>query len=543
MQCKILFLLSFLSASILFAAPKPNDPFYPDVTWANDIVTITFMMPDSHQHIYDDMLMCSLGAPLTKPESSVDSDGRVIYEGFAEFTWAAPANTCLTLDYQGCDAAQCYMPQSLIFSIMPDGSIQEGNAFSQKNEPSTTPTDVVKTTDSNAIIPSIHDGVTTFVGTPSSNMEGKHDTAHEGSSVNEDLISRSRKRAGFIDTPEFIAFLKGDSTATPDTKSISLFDNPRSWVAAHGFWLLVGLVFVFGIALNLTPCVLPMMPINLAIIGAGAAGGSRLKGALRGGAYGLGIALAYGILSLIPVLTGTAFGTLQSTWWFNAAIATIFILLALALFDLFVIDFTKFAGTSSGKQGTVAAFVAGAISAILAGACVAPILIAVLLLTTDYVAEGAYWALCLPFVLGIGMAAPWPIAGAGLAFLPKPGAWMVWVKKVFAVIVLLFAAYYIATAIKILRPSEGLDGRDFSVIISTINNAKTTGKPILLDFWGPACKACDQMETTTLKDADVVAILNEFEVLKIRMDLSDRAIQTTQEFFGIQGLPTFIVIE
>jgi thiol:disulfide interchange protein len=112
----------------------------------------------------------------------------------------------------------------------------------------------------------------------------------------------------------------------------------------------------------------------------------------------------------------------------------------------------SFRSSPYDKQGTVAAFVAGAVSAILAGACVAPILIAVLLLTTDYVAEGAYWALCLPFVLGLGMAAPWPIAGAGLTFLPRPGAWMVWVKKIFAVIVLLFAGYYGWTAVKTVLP-------------------------------------------------------------------------------------------
>jgi thiol:disulfide interchange protein len=306
---------------------------------------------------------------------------------------------------------------------------------------------------------------------------------------------------------------------------------------------LIGLVFIFGIALNLTPCVLPMMPINLAIIGAGAAGGSRAKGALRGGAYGLGIALSYGILALIPVLTGAAFGTLQATWWFNAAIAVVFILLALALLDVFMIDFTRFSSGGSGKQGTLAAFIAGAVSAVLAGACVAPILIAVLLLTTDYVAAGAYWALCLPFVLGLGMAAPWPIAGAGLSFLPRPGAWMMWVKKIFAVIVLIFAGYYGWTAIKTFLPHEGLDGADLPKIEAAIAEARAAGKPVLLDFWGPACKACDQMEASTLQDAAVVKELERFEVIKVRMDLADRAIRPTQERFKIQGLPTFIVID
>ncbi|MBR4317161.1 MAG: thioredoxin family protein, partial [Kiritimatiellae bacterium] len=193
--------------------------------------------------------------------------------------------------------------------------------------------------------------------------------------------------------------------------------------------------------------------------------------------------------------------------------------------------------------GTIAAFVAGAVSAILAGACVAPILIAVLLLTTDYVAEGAYWALCLPFVLGLGMAAPWPIAGAGLTFLPRPGAWMVWVKKIFAVIVFLFAGYYGWTAVKTLLPHEGLDSADLPAIEAAIAEARAEGKPVLLDFWGPACKACDQMEASTFTEPAVQEELKRFEVLKVRMDLADKAIRPTQERFGIQGLSTFIVIE
>jgi thiol:disulfide interchange protein len=50
--------------------------------------------------------------------------------------------------------------------------------------------------------------------------------------------------------------------------------------------------------------------------------------------------------------------------------------------------------------------------------------------------------LALPFVLGLGMALPWPFAGAGLSFLPKPGAWMVKVKYGFGMIIFGFAAWY-----------------------------------------------------------------------------------------------------
>ena len=71
------------------------------------------------------------------------------------------------------------------------------------------------------------------------------------------------------------------------------------------------------------------------------------------------------------------------------------------------------------------------VAALLAGACVAPVVLQVVLFSSDLYAKGTVLALGLPFVLGIGMAVPWPLAGAGMTALPKPGAWMVRVKQVF----------------------------------------------------------------------------------------------------------------
>ena len=84
----------------------------------------------------------------------------------------------------------------------------------------------------------------------------------------------------------------------------------------------------------------------------------------------------------------------------------------------------------------------GAVAALLAGACVAPVVIQVVLFSSNLYATGTTIALALPFFLGIGMAVPWPFAGAGLAALPKPGAWMVRVKQVFGVLILATAVYY-----------------------------------------------------------------------------------------------------
>ena len=133
-----------------------------------------------------------------------------------------------------------------------------------------------------------------------------------------------RAESGFIGAPQFIQFLKGEKR--------ELFLS----FAGKSFWLILLLTFLGGIALNLTPCVLPMIPINLAIIGA--RDGSRWHCMFRGLVYGAGIALAYGILGIVVVVTGSSFGVIDSAWWFNALVALLFIGLGLSMFDVFILD-------------------------------------------------------------------------------------------------------------------------------------------------------------------------------------------------------------
>src|SRR5262249_52060189 len=190
---------------------------------------------------------------------------------------------------------------------------------------------------------------------------------------------------------------------------------------------------------NLTPCVLPMIPINLAIIGAGAQASSRGRGFLLGSAYGIAMAVVYGLLGLVVILTAGTFGTINSSPWFNLGITILFVVLGLAMFDVLLIDFSKYSsnfGTGASRGSVVLAFSMGAVAALLAGACVAPVVIQVVLFSSNLYSTGTKIALALPFCLGLGMAIPWPIAGAGLASLPKPGMWMVRVNQAFGVFIL-----------------------------------------------------------------------------------------------------------
>jgi len=354
---------------------------------------------------------------------------------------------------------------------------------------------------------------------------------------------------GYLPTADFLTFIRN---AEQGVKERGLFEG-------RGPLAILVLVFLGGLALNLTPCVLPMIPINLAIIGAGSKAGSRSRGFVLGAVYGAAMAAVYGVLGVVVILTAGTFGTINSSPWFNVAIALVFAVLALAMFDVFTIDFSRFSaslGTGGGSRGSLAlAFGMGAIAALLAGACVAPVVIQVVLFSSDLYAQGTVIALGLPFLLGIGMAIPWPIAGAGLTALPRPGAWMVRVKQAFGVIILATAGYYgylgytlfadrWVDAGEVTSSVEAMlkDGWHAS-LDEGLATAQREGKPVLVDLWATWCKNCLTMDKTTLADPEVKTSLDGYVKVKFQAERPDEppAREVMARFKAI-GLPTYVIL-
>ena len=200
----------------------------------------------------------------------------------------------------------------------------------------------------------------------------------------------------------------------------------------------------------------------------------------------------------------------------------------------------------SGAGSCFVAFVMGALSALLAGACVAPVLISVLLVTAGLFGKGEYWALLLPFVTGVGMALPWSFAGAGLRILPKPGAWMVRVNHVFGLVVLAFAAWYGHLALPDFSMGSSSEedfqeARVVNVAPDGFDAALAQAKrPVLVDCWASWCKNCTAMENGTLKDARVRAELADYTVIRLRAE-DIRALRALPGFGEVRGLPAFVV--
>ena len=348
---------------------------------------------------------------------------------------------------------------------------------------------------------------------------------------------RPRVAAGYMKAPQMVAFLRNEKAAKE--------------LADHALWIILLLVLGGGLAANLTPCVLPLVPVNLSLVG---------KGAVRGAAYGLGITMAYGCLGLAAAFGGLAFGTIQSSPWFSLLAACVFVFLGLAVAEVFRIDFSRFrprTKRSAPKDGTASApsllkpFALGAWSAVLAGACVEPILIATLVLTAEWFAAGRTWAVVLPFVLGAGMGLPWPFAAAGMKVLPRPGAWMRWVNRVFAVMMFGMAAWYgwlawtawqAKSAKDLMDPKTGWLEATPETWAKALETARATGKPVFVDVWATWCKNCLAMESTTFANADVRNELEKYAVVRLQAeDLAAFAELPEFKELSIKGIPAFVI--
>ena len=347
------------------------------------------------------------------------------------------------------------------------------------------------------------------------------------------LLSKFRvagAHSGYLSPAEFLSFLDDTTTGHSSGKvDIALLLEQKGMLAT------ILIIILFGLGLNLTPCVLPMIPVNLAIIGAGVDSLSKSRGFMLGSAYGAGMAVFYGVLGGFVIKTGAAFGVLNSSPWFSTVVAVVFAVMALGMFDVITVDASRFqgrSGTAGGNNGRLGVtFMAGGISALLAGACVAPVVISVLIFSVDLYTKGNVLAFSLPFLLGIGMALPWPLAGAGLSFLPKPGAWMTKIKYLFGLIIAIASLYYGKQAYDGFRDitaasSDKIQDAMYDAahdgwtddLKTGLRDGLAVGKPVFVDMWASWCKSCMKMEKVTFKDPGVNARLKTYVKVKFRAE-------------------------
>ncbi|MCX5754380.1 MAG: thioredoxin family protein [Candidatus Krumholzibacteria bacterium] len=373
-------------------------------------------------------------------------------------------------------------------------------------------------------------------------------------------------------------------------------------LAERGLALTFLIIFFSGLALNLTPCIYPLIPITISYFG-GQAGGRASRVFLLALLYVFGMSITYSILGTIAAMTGSLFGSALQNPFVVLILAAILVALALSMFGLWEIRMPMFLArrTGSARQGYAGAVVMGLTMGIVAAPCIGPFVLGLL----TYVGEMGKPLLgfFMFFTLAWGIGLPFLVLGTlsgSLSRLPRSGDWMVWVRKIFGFILIAMALYfmrhlagsklvsigYAAIAIaggvylgwidrsagagrgfKVLKRAVGIAGVGLGAAFlvfpamrgggdanprgiawqpfneEAVFNAAREGKMVVIDFSAAWCLPCHELDTKTFVDPEVVGLSAGF--VPLRVDLTKSGVIETKikNDYRVRGVPTIIFID
>ena len=356
--------------------------------------------------------------------------------------------------------------------------------------------------------------------------------------------------------------------------------------------------FAFGVGLAFTPCVLPIIPITVSIIGGGGGTVSRGRMTVLLSFYVAGLALAFGTLGLLAAKAGASFSAAFQTPAAIWIIAGVFFVLSLGMYGIYELQppawLQKFQGSAKGGN-VLGAFLFGALAAVIASPCTGPVIAGMVVYAAQ---EGNLFMGFLRFVaLGLGMGAVFFAAGS-LNLVMRPGPWMVWVRHAFGVILTGAALFYLAnnellapTGVFVagfaaaaligfgivrhlvkaqgqeMRPAAG-QGAKVSVaivlmtflvamltrpshelswtvvksrqdVLAEIEKAKAFGKPTVVDVWATWCHYCKEYDSVIEKDP---VLLERFrKVHRVRLDVTNSNFNEIRSALRIPGSQPFMV--
>ncbi len=359
------------------------------------------------------------------------------------------SNAALTIGWQGCaKAGLCYPPEKIKTTVSIAAVSQAQNTDSTKAVTATSnsaqPAAIRALTDADNIVVQTQSVEQALIESDDTSLLSSADNV---SDEDTELSAADTSSITGAETNS-ISGADGVSITGADTSNSAIVNNLEEdpfGLASHPSLAFV-LLFLAGLGLAFTPCVLPMLPIVANIVGR-QQNPTAKKGVILTTSYAIGVATAYGILGAVVALFGESLGIIG--WLQNPIIlisfAVVFILLALYMLGVFTIRLPYFISSkmhslsqvSDSKLGSAGGSLAvGFLSALVVSPCVsAPLFGALLAVSTIGSPLLGFSAL---FIFAFGLSAPLILIGATQGkIMPKAGEWMNWIKVGFAL--LLFA--------------------------------------------------------------------------------------------------------
>ena len=362
-------------------------------------------------------------------------------------------------------------------------------------------------------------------------------------------------------------------------------------------WTLLG-VFAGGMALNLTPCVYPIIPITVSYFG-GKSGQAQGRLLVHGLLYLAGLAVTNSILGVAAAMTGGLMGSLLQNPLVLVTVAAILVFFATSLFGFWELrlpgSLTQVA--SKSYAGYFGSLFMGLTLGVVAAPCIGPFVLGLL---TWVASLGSPWlGFLVFFTLSLGLGLPLfflALFSGSLEKLPRSGEWMLWVRKLMGWVLLAMAAYFIrpllpetvsmallaavalAAAIHLgwldrtaaafrgfkgLKTGAALAG----VIIATflvgswalrgpgvtwqpyseavLAQARDARKPVMIDFYATWCSPCRELDEITFHNPDLVKLADR-EFIMVKVDLTQKGNPVHERLlgqYGVKGVPTVIFLD
>ena len=364
----------------------------------------------------------------------------------------------------------------------------------------------------------------------------------------------------------------------------------------YGLLVTFFLIFLGGLALNLTPCVYPLIPITISFFG-GVDAGHRGKTFWKALAFVLGISLTYSILGVVAALGGGLFGALLTHPAVLIGIAVVLVGLSLSMFGVYEFRLPSSIMNAAGqtKSGIIGSLFMGLTMGIIAAPCVGPLVIG--LLTYVAMRQSIVLGFFMFFVLSLGLGFPYlflAMFSSCISSLPRSGAWMVGVRVIFGLIliamalyflqpllgawgVILTAAFLFGSGVYLIIDKNGNDARAFLIIKRIIaialmaiavwliiptksgienridwvypttdqelKSAINRGKPAIIDFHADWCIPCKEMDRFTFTHEDVIEKSKSYTMIKVDLTRQKGEFEkSVQQQFRIKGVPTYLFI-